>query len=172
MALLTSLQIDGGRQFFVTVQRAPRDTGNFLVVDDGLAILNDGDPTPDQCDIEGLPFSWLAGQFRRSRQETVNAAHVVAGWFLNGIGFNLDFVPAPQVDAAVGIRGAVEFNMQFEILKFGIIDQFRAVSGTDQVTVFNLPHGRTWSRHLPSCQIFAIEQWNRPAPFRGTASLE
>src|SRR2546430_10607283 len=53
---------------------AARDAWDFFVIDDGLAILNDGDPTPDQPDIEALPFPRLAGQFRQSRQETEYAA--------------------------------------------------------------------------------------------------
>src|SRR5258708_37116102 len=73
---------------------------------------------------------------------------------------------------ALPISAAVELHVQLEVFKFGIIDQFRTVSRADQVTVFNLPHRRTWSGHFPSCQIFAIEQRNRLAPFRCTASLQ
>src|SRR6266481_822848 len=56
-----SLKINRSSQLFVAVQGAARDAWNFFVIDDRLAILNDGDPTPDQRDIEALPFSRLAG---------------------------------------------------------------------------------------------------------------
>src|SRR6266446_7761229 len=111
MPFFTSLKIDGPRQFFMAVERATRDTGNFLVVDDGLAVLDHGDPSTEESDIEALPFSRLAGQFRRSSQETVYAAHVVAGRFLDGVCFYLDFVPATQIDATVGGGAAVELHM-------------------------------------------------------------
>src|SRR5258706_13303171 len=111
----TSLKINGSRQFFVAVQGAARDAWDFFVIDDGLAILNDGDPTPDQRDIEGLPFSRLAGHFRRGRQETVYAAHVVTRWFLDAVGFELDLVPDAQINASIGICPTIEFDMQLEI---------------------------------------------------------
>src|SRR5437870_3734972 len=62
----TSLKIDGARQFFVAVQGTTRNAWDLLFIDDGLAVLDDGDPSPDQRDIEALPFSRLAGKFRRS----------------------------------------------------------------------------------------------------------
>ncbi len=156
----------------MAVQGAARDARGFLVIDDGLAVLNDGDPSPGQRDIEALPFSWLAGQLRRSRQETIHAAHVVAGRFFDGVGLDLNFVSAAQVDAAVGGRATVKFDMQLEIFELGIVDQFRTVPGTDQVAVFNLPHRRTSSGHLPPRQVFAIKQGHRLAPFRRAFWLE
>src|SRR5262249_3957917 len=113
-----------------------------------------------------LPFSGLAGQLRGSRQETVYAAHVVTRWFLDGVGFNLNFVPAAQIDTAVGIRGAVEFNMQFEVFELGVVDQLRAVPGTYQVAALDRPLGCTGSFHPPSRQIFPIEQLSWLTPLR------
>src|SRR5260370_40612195 len=118
MAFFTSLEIDRPRQFFVAVERATCDTGNFLVVDDGLAVLNHGDPSTEESDIEALPFSRFAGLLRRRGQETIYAAHVMARRLLDGVCFHLDFVPASQINAAVGIRSTVEFNMQFEVAEF------------------------------------------------------
>lgn len=45
-AFFTSLQVNGTGHFFVTVERTTRDARNFLVVDDGLAVLHDGDGSP------------------------------------------------------------------------------------------------------------------------------
>src|SRR6266446_5452040 len=101
------------------------------VINDGLAVLNHGDPSPDECDVKALPFSRLAGQFRRSRQETVYATHVVTGRFLDGVGFDLNFIPAAHIDATVGILITLEFHMQFEIFELGIVDQFGSVPRTD-----------------------------------------
>ena len=46
-AFFTPLQVNGTGHFFVTVERTTRDARNFLVVDDGLAVLHDGDGSPD-----------------------------------------------------------------------------------------------------------------------------
>src|SRR5260370_5393574 len=162
----TSLKIDGARQLFVAIQCAARDAWYFFIFDDGPAVLNDGDPSPYQSDIEVLPFSGLAGQFWCWGQETVYSAHVVAGRFFDGISFDLDLVPAAQVYATVGIRVALEFHMQFEILELGIIDQLRAVPGTYQAGALDRPLGRTGSFHPPSRQIFSVEQLSRLAPLR------
>src|ERR1700687_2871022 len=95
----------------------------------------------------------------------------MSGRFLDGIGFDLDFVSAAQIDATVGIGGAVEFDMQFKIFEFGIVDQFRTVSRTYQVTVYDLPHGSICSVHSPSTHIFSVEQLNRLPPLRDTFFL-
>src|ERR1700726_2281020 len=91
---------------------------------------------------------------------------MVTRWFLDGVGFDLNFVSAAQVDATVGISGAVEFDMQFKIFEFGIVDQFRTVSRTYQVTAIDLPHGSICSVHPPSTHIFSVEQLNRLPPLR------
>src|SRR3974390_27681 len=77
-AFFATLQINGAGQLFVAVERAPGDPRNFLVVDDGLAVLHQCDPTATQRDVVGLPCSGLAWQFRRRCQEPVHPAHVMA----------------------------------------------------------------------------------------------
>ena len=47
----------------------------------------------------------------------------MTGWFLEGVCFYLDFVAAAQIDPTIGIRPAIEFDMQLEIFKLGIMDQ-------------------------------------------------
>jgi hypothetical protein len=51
MSFLAALKIDGSGQFFVAVERTAGDTRNLLTVDNGLAILDDGDRSADQDDI-------------------------------------------------------------------------------------------------------------------------
>lgn len=46
-AFFAPLQVNGTGHFFVTVERTTGDARNFLVVDDGLAVLHDGDGSPD-----------------------------------------------------------------------------------------------------------------------------
>src|SRR5208337_1223525 len=78
MAFFTALQIDGPRQRFVAIQRPAGNTRNFLVIDYGLPILNYGHLSPEQRNIEALPFVCFARQFRRGRQEAVYRAGMMA----------------------------------------------------------------------------------------------
>jgi len=58
----TYLKIDGSGQFFVTVQGTTRDDhGISLLSMIVWPVLDHGDPSSDQRDIEALPFSRLAG---------------------------------------------------------------------------------------------------------------
>ena len=57
----TSLKIEGSGQLLAAIQRATRDARDFLVIDDGLAVLNDSDPSPYQRDIEAQPFPGWRG---------------------------------------------------------------------------------------------------------------
>src|SRR5580658_4228001 len=79
VAFLASLEIDGAGLAFVAVERAAGEAGNFLVVDDGLAVLDHLDFAPDQRDVEGLPHVRSARQLGRGRKESVDAAGMVAG---------------------------------------------------------------------------------------------
>src|SRR6266850_5038564 len=121
--------------------------------------------------IEALPFSGSAGRFRRRSQKTIYAAHAVTGRVLDGVCFDLNFISAAQIDATIQISGAVEFNMQLEVLEFGIIDQLRTVPRAYQITLFDLPYGRTWVDHLPRGEIFSVEQLDGLSPLWRRASL-
>jgi hypothetical protein len=131
MAFFGALEVDGAGQFFVAIEGAAGNAGDFFIVDDGLPVLDDGDHAADERDVEGLPFAGLARKFRCRREEAVYASGVVARWLGNGIGLDLDFVAATQIDAAIGFRAAVELDVQLEIFKFGIVDQFGAVARSD-----------------------------------------
>src|SRR5947208_4927224 len=98
----------------MTVERASGNARDFFVVDDGVPVLYNGDHPPDQRDVIGLPFSRPSWLLRRGSQKTVDSTHVMATRLLDRIGFYLHFVAAPQVDAAVGILSAIEFDVQLE----------------------------------------------------------
>jgi len=124
-------------------------------------------PTPDQRDIEALPFSRLAGQFRRSRQgnriRRPCGDSVVPRWSR----FRSELVPAAQIDATIGICPTIEFDMQLEIFKLGIMinsGPFRTYQATSSTfhTVVPIP------AILPSRQIFSVKQGNGLPPLRGT----
>src|SRR6266850_4733632 len=127
-SVFTTLKVNRSWQFFVAIKGTARNSRNFLIVDSSLAVLDDGNPAPDQSNIEALPFSEPAGRFRRRSQKTIYPAHPVTGRVFDGVCFDLEFVSAAQIDATIRISGAVEFDMQLEILEFGIIDQLRTIS--------------------------------------------
>ena len=141
VSFFAALKIDGTWQCFVAVERTTGDARNLLMIDNGLAILDDGDGSPEKRDVQGLPFSWLSGQFGGRSQKAVDTACVVAGRLRNRVGLDLDFVTAAKIDTAVVIDSAVEFNMQLEILEPGVVDQLRAIARRYQVAVFDFPYG-------------------------------
>src|SRR5260370_33938900 len=131
MSFFTALEVDRPRYFFVAVTSATRDTRDFLIINDGLTLLDNGDPSPKQGNIETLPFSRLARHFGRRCQETVHSAGMMTGRFLNGVGFNLDLAATAQVDATLVVGRTIELDMQLEIFELGVVDDFGAISGAD-----------------------------------------
>src|ERR1039457_7670489 len=85
----------------MTIHSSAGDARNFLFINDGLTILHDRDCPSDERNVVALPFSWPARLFRRGSEETIYAprAHGRPLWL--GIVFDLDFIPAAQIDAAM-----------------------------------------------------------------------
>src|SRR4029077_19270373 len=102
-AFFAALEVDGAGQFFVTIESAAGDAGDFLVVDDGLAVQDYRDHPADEGDVVRLPFAGLARRLRRRSEKTVDSAHALTRGIAGGIGFDLDFVTAAQIHAAIGI---------------------------------------------------------------------
>ena len=128
MSLFTALKVDRPWQFLVAIESATGNTRNFLILNDGPTILDHSDHSPEQRNIEALPFPWLTGLFGGRGQETIHSAGMMARRFLDGVGFNLDFVATAQIHAAVGVGRRVELDMQLEIFEVGIVDNLGATS--------------------------------------------
>src|ERR1700733_1134324 len=86
--------------------------------------------------------------------------------------FDLHFITTPQIDTAVCILAAIEFDVQLEILELRIADQLRTVSGADQASILNRPLRRTRLAHLPTGQVFSVEELNGLSPFRRATSFK
>jgi hypothetical protein len=71
------------RQLLVTIERAAGKTWNFLVIDNGCAILNDADGPSHESDVIGLPLARFARQLGRRSNETINSTGMMAGWFFD-----------------------------------------------------------------------------------------
>src|SRR6202041_801255 len=80
VAFFGALEVDGAGQVFVAIEGAAGNARDFLIVDDGPAVLDDRDHAADERDVVGLPFAGLARKFRSRREEAVNTAGVVARW--------------------------------------------------------------------------------------------
>src|SRR5208282_2073001 len=172
-SLLTTLKVDRTRQLFVAVEGASRDSWNLLAIDDGLAILHNGNGSSGKSDIEALPISGLARQLWQGSKEAVHSARMATGQFLRDVGFNLHLVAAPQIDTTIGFWCTVELQMQLEVFKFGNGNSFRSPSGANQGPVFDLPTAcPTWITKPPAGKILAIEQCDRFAPFWGISPLQ
>src|SRR5277367_1681955 len=140
-AFFAALEVDGAGERFVTVESAASNSGNFSVVDDGRTIQYDRNCAADQSNVVRLPLVGGAGGLRGRSEETVNTAQAPLGRISDGIGFELDFIAAAQIDAAVRFRAAIELDVQLEIFKFRVVDQFGAVSGSDEQAIFYFPRG-------------------------------
>ena len=109
----------------------PLLVSDLLAIDDGLAILHNSDGSPYQGDIKTLPLSRPAWQFRRGGKESVHPARMMTGWFLLGVGFNLDRAisnpcTALQIDTTIGSGRTIELQMELEIIKFGNRQEYLA----------------------------------------------
>ena len=123
----------------MTIECSASDSGDFLVVNDRLAILHNCDVSADQSYVIRLPGIGFARQLRRGREEPIHPTGVVARRFLDRVSFNLHFITAAEVNAAIGVVTDVELEMQFEIFKFGITDELWSVAGTDERSILDLP---------------------------------
>src|ERR1041385_7525636 len=83
VSVLAALKINWARLFFMTIQCAAGDSGNFLIIDYGLPILYNLDHASNQGDIKALPLARFARQLRRWRQKTVDSTGVMT-WRLLG----------------------------------------------------------------------------------------
>src|SRR4051794_27581996 len=102
---MVALQVNRSGRFFMAIEGAAGDTGDLLMVDDGLAILDDGDMATQQGDIEDLPFARSSGLLRNGSQKTINRSHVMARRLSKRIVLDLHLVTSAKIDAAVGIAG-------------------------------------------------------------------
>ncbi len=172
-SLLATLKVNRPRQLFVAVESASRDSGDRLVIDDGLTILHNRNGASHEGDIEALPFSGLARQLRRRGKESIHPARMVTGWFLHGVGFYLHFIAAPQIQATIGLGATVELQMYFEILKRGSGNDLCPLSVANQRAAFNLPIAcPPWITKPPAGEILALEQIDGLALFRGDFPLQ
>jgi hypothetical protein len=117
VSVFTTLQVDRPGHSFTAIKSAARDAGNFLMINNGLAILNQSYRSSYQSDIERLPLSGFAWQFGGRSNKSVDCASVMIGRFLIRIGFDLHFISASEIDTAVGLFSAVKLDVKLEVPK-------------------------------------------------------
>jgi hypothetical protein len=87
--------------------------------------------------------------------------------------FHLDFVAAAQIDPAVAVVGAIEFDVQFEIVELAGGFQVGALGFVDQLAVLGHPvigGGRVGG--FPSGEVLAVEDRLGGGPLLGRIALE
>src|SRR5262249_893692 len=115
-------------------------------------------------------FSWWR---RLSRQKPVNAAHVMARWFIERVRFHLHLVPSTQINSTVCVLSAIELHVQFEILKLSLIAHPWSIPRTPKPTILHFPGFRClWIERLPPRQVFPVKQINRLSPLRFFAAFQ
>src|SRR6266487_2496063 len=162
---MITLQEKRAGSAFVAVQGASGDPGNCLPIDDPFAVENDGDDTTHERDVHDLPFARLLGGIEARGQEPVDAADLVAVRLIAIVVFNLDFISAAKINAAVAAFGITEFGVDLEIGEFLLGDKIIARSCVDQKTVSNHPTVLGLSgAGLPAGEVFAVEKLDRLRP--------
>ena len=109
---MVALDVKGSGLAFVGIERTARDTVNFFVVDGQRAVTNNRYCSSHQGDVKGFPFARLAGEHGAGRKTSVDRSHR-ALWRLGSclFIFELEFIPSAKIEAAVGILGAVYFEV-------------------------------------------------------------
>src|SRR5262245_51005750 len=151
---LAPLQIDWTRPRLVAVERATGNAGNLLTIDDGLPVQNNGHGAADQRDVIRLPLPCNARRGGRRRKEPIHRAETLARAFGLSVVLDLHFVSAPQVNTAVGIRCAVELDVQPEVIERRVADEIRATPGAHEHAILHSPRrARMWIADVPTRKV-------------------
>src|SRR4029079_16736585 len=106
----------------------------------------------------------------RRWKKTVDGAEQVSAGILSFAVYDLNFIAAPKIDAAVASFWIAEFNMQFEVGEFLVCGDIGSGGRAYHDTVFHFPlviaHG------MPSVQVLAVKKHDLFIPYRITVSLE
>jgi hypothetical protein len=102
---------------FLAVKSAAGNTGYRLAINDALAVEHNCDAPADQRDVDRLPLTRLPGRVQTRGEKSVNAAEPVAVRLVAEIIFDLNFIPAAQINPAVAPTRIAEFSPQLEVGK-------------------------------------------------------
>src|SRR5262249_47589448 len=126
------------------------------------AVVHHGERPTDQPDVIALPFPQkLTGVNRRSKP-TVERSRAVGVERLTVVVEDLDFVPTPQADTAVGILDNSEIYIKIEIPEFLRGDDIGGKRSVAHHAVLHRPlHLNAWIECRPARGVLAIEELNR-----------
>ena len=167
-----ALQINRPRLAFMTVERATRDSRNFLRIDGLHAVAHDCDRASHERNVEGFPLARLRRDFSRRRQESVDGSDLVEGILFSGLVLDLHFVAPAQIHSAIAVSRAVELNVEFEIIELALGPDIRSRRFVHQFGILHLPVILVGLIGDPTVQTFAIEDRLRRRPCRRNASVQ
>src|SRR4029078_12786615 len=136
---MISLDHDRTGISFLTVDGAPGDAWYFLVTDNGFSVNGQCDQSAYQFNVIGLPLACVAGHHVRRWKKTVDGAEQVSAGILSFAVYDLNFIAAPKIDAAVASFRIAEFNMQFEVGEFLVCGDIGSGGRAYHDTVFHFP---------------------------------
>ena len=146
-----------------------------------FAVAEDGDSATDEGDVKRGPLAEIEGGGGGRGIVAVDGTHFMVGEFA-ALGADLDFVAAAEVNAAVAVVRAVDFDVEFEVLELFegfdvggggaafavdhwiIVDEF-AVAG-DPFVVGDVGDG------FPAGKVFAVEDGAGFGPGLGHGAVE
>lgn len=132
-------------------------------IDNLLPVKNDGDLPPHQPDIVGLPFAGGPAGILAGENAGIECAVAVRVGRTAVVIEDLDFIPAAQPDATVGVRGELEFRVQNEIPEFAVRGNILALAGSRERAVSDGPPA--------TCVGAVVFQPVRSLPLNSTTGL-
>ena len=170
---MVALNVERSRFAFVGVERAARNALNLFAADSGDAIANHCHGPPDQGDIEHVIVT-LPGSVFFGSQPAIDRAHQAIRRSLRTFApFNLDFVAAAQIEAAVGVVRTTDFEVNLKVSELAGGHQIRAMVLVDQQAVFHNPLTLARVAHrFPAREVLAIEERFRRCPGLRCRALE
>src|ERR1035437_2075146 len=180
-AMVIALQKERSRLAFIAIQRSTRGTRDFHVVVDLDAVAGHSRVPTHEGNVEGGPFPELVAEISARGIVTVHRAHLMRR---QGAAFgpHLDLIPAAQIDSAVAVLRAVDFDVQLEILPFlGGLDVGRAGPTltlhhrviVDQFSVARHPLAVLYvADGFPAGEVLPVEDGDRGGPRLGHGALQ
>src|SRR5262245_19229401 len=134
-----ALQHDRSWLPFGAVERASGDPRRLFFINHRLAVERDGQLASDQCDLVLLPLTGPLRRVHLRSEKSVQPAHAVALRRFAVIVFDLHFITAAQVNAAVALFDELEFEAELEVLELLFGDDVNAALAVGHHAVFDSP---------------------------------
>ncbi len=137
---VVTLDVERPRLAFVGIQRAAGNALDLLLINCGDAVADHGQCATHQRNIERLPHAGRARKLNIRRDPAVYRPNPALHRSCTERSiFELDFITTPQVEAAIAFVGAVDLEVQLEVVELAGRLQVRTAIFIDQHPIFHNP---------------------------------